>query len=183
MVFAASVLQEEAWLLWEDSVHHLCCAIITSNLYTLCSFCTEMMLHLCIYLWNKILHKYIGGVCELLLLQGHQWSVTWKIMENHAFQHIKEQHKMTLSNTFSSQKMYAFWFKFHWFVPKGPVDDTSKSQHTVECPYNAGQHKMILHTSLQWLRQKRKSKDYVYGIWLHKVLGIWNGYYRVKKNH
>ena len=28
----------------------------------------------------------------------------------------------------------------------------------------------------------RKSKDYLYGIWLYKVLGIWNGYYRVK-NH
>ena len=30
--------------------------------------------------------------------------------------------------------------------------------------------------------QIRKSKDYVYGIWVYKVLGIWNGYYRVK-NH
>ena len=28
----------------------------------------------------------------------------------------------------------------------------------------------------------RKNKDYVYGIWLYKVLGIWKGYYRVKKN-
>ena len=27
----------------------------------------------------------------------------------------------------------------------------------------------------------RKSKDYVYGIWLYKVVGIWKGYYRVKK--
>ena len=27
----------------------------------------------------------------------------------------------------------------------------------------------------------RKSKDYVYGIWVYKVLGIWKGYYRVKK--
>ena len=29
---------------------------------------------------------------------------------------------------------------------------------------------------------KRKSKDYVYGIWVYKVLGIWKGYYRVKKS-
>ena len=28
----------------------------------------------------------------------------------------------------------------------------------------------------------RKSKDYVYGIWVYKALGIWKGYYRVK-NH
>ena len=27
----------------------------------------------------------------------------------------------------------------------------------------------------------RKSKDYVYGKWVYKVLGIWKGYYRVKK--
>ena len=26
----------------------------------------------------------------------------------------------------------------------------------------------------------RKSKDYVYGIWVYKVLGIWIGYYKVK---
>ena len=25
------------------------------------------------------------------------------------------------------------------------------------------------------------SKDYVYGIWVYKALGIWKGYYRVKK--
>ena len=24
----------------------------------------------------------------------------------------------------------------------------------------------------------RKSKDYVYGIWVYKALGIWKGYYR-----
>ena len=29
--------------------------------------------------------------------------------------------------------------------------------------------------------QIRKSKDYVYGIWVYKVLGIWKGYYRVNK--
>ena len=28
----------------------------------------------------------------------------------------------------------------------------------------------------------RKSKDYVYGIWAYKALGIWKGYYRVKKS-
>ena len=27
----------------------------------------------------------------------------------------------------------------------------------------------------------RKSKDYVYGIWMYKALDIWKGYYRVKK--
>ena len=27
----------------------------------------------------------------------------------------------------------------------------------------------------------RKSKDYVYGIWVYKVLGMWKGYNRVKK--
>ena len=26
----------------------------------------------------------------------------------------------------------------------------------------------------------RKSKDYVYGIWVYKVLGVWKCYYRVK---
>ena len=29
----------------------------------------------------------------------------------------------------------------------------------------------------------RKSKDYVYGIWVYKALDVWKGYYRVKKNH
>ena len=28
----------------------------------------------------------------------------------------------------------------------------------------------------------RKSKDYVYGIWVYKVQGIWKGYYRVTKS-
>ena len=28
----------------------------------------------------------------------------------------------------------------------------------------------------------RKSKDYVYGKWVYKVLGIWKGYYKVKKS-
>ena len=28
----------------------------------------------------------------------------------------------------------------------------------------------------------RKSKDYVYCIWVYKALGIWKGYYRVKKS-
>ena len=27
-----------------------------------------------------------------------------------------------------------------------------------------------------------KSKDYVYGIWVYKALGIWKGYYRVQKS-
>ena len=30
--------------------------------------------------------------------------------------------------------------------------------------------------------QIRKSKDYVYGIWVYKALDIWKGYYRVKKS-
>ena len=30
------------------------------------------------------------------------------------------------------------------------------------------------------IRLVRKSKDYVYGIWVYKVLGIWEGCYRVK---
>ena len=33
----------------------------------------------------------------------------------------------------------------------------------------------------QWLHAIRKSKDYVYGIWVYNVLGIWKYYYRVKK--
>ena len=28
----------------------------------------------------------------------------------------------------------------------------------------------------------RKSKDYVYGIWVYKALDIWKGYYRVKQS-
>ena len=28
----------------------------------------------------------------------------------------------------------------------------------------------------------RKSKNNVYGIWVYKILGIWKGYYKVKKN-
>ena len=28
----------------------------------------------------------------------------------------------------------------------------------------------------------RKSKDYIYGIWVYKALGIWKGYHRVKKS-
>ena len=28
----------------------------------------------------------------------------------------------------------------------------------------------------------RKSKDYVYDIWVYKALGIWKGYYRVKNS-
>ena len=40
-------------------------------------------------------------------------------------------------------------------------------------------------TYLMWTFQIniliRKSKDYVYGIWVYKALDIWKGYYRVKK--
>ena len=28
----------------------------------------------------------------------------------------------------------------------------------------------------------RKSKDYVYGIWVYKAFGMWKGYYRVKQS-
>ena len=39
---------------------------------------------------------------------------------------------------------------------------------------------------IDWLHSRlillRKSKDYVYGIWVYKVLGVWKGYYRVKKS-
>ena len=34
---------------------------------------------------------------------------------------------------------------------------------------------------LNWLVLLRKSKGYVYSIWVYKVLGIWKFYYRVKK--
>ena len=33
-----------------------------------------------------------------------------------------------------------------------------------------------------YIIQIRKSKDYVYGIRVYKALGIWKGYYRVKKS-
>ena len=36
--------------------------------------------------------------------------------------------------------------------------------------------------SLLW-KLIRKSKDYVYGMWVYKALDIWKGYYWVKKNH
>ena len=39
------------------------------------------------------------------------------------------------------------------------------------CPTDIGSKEFI-----------RKSKDYVYGIWVYKVLGIWKGYYRVTKS-
>ena len=35
---------------------------------------------------------------------------------------------------------------------------------------------------LQMPRLIRKSKDFVYGIWVYKALDIWKGYYRVKKS-
>ena len=42
---------------------------------------------------------------------------------------------------------------------------------------------MLFYTSDIFANLIRKSKDYVYGIWVYKALGIWKGYYRVKKNH
>ena len=42
---------------------------------------------------------------------------------------------------------------------------------------------IIISISLStWKLQIRKSKDYVYGIWVYKALDIWKGYYRVKKS-
>ena len=38
---------------------------------------------------------------------------------------------------------------------------------------------LLFHIAL--IPQIRKSKDYVYGIWVYKAFGIWKGYYRVKK--
>ena len=29
----------------------------------------------------------------------------------------------TFSNAFPWVKSFVFWFKFHWFVPKGPIDN------------------------------------------------------------
>ena len=41
-----------------------------------------------------------------------------------------------------------------------------------------------IHTSYLYVYEYilGKSKDYVYGIWEYKALGIWKGYYRVKKS-
>ena len=39
----------------------------------------------------------------------------------------------------------------------------------------------ILRITFDCFLSRRKSKDYVYGIWVYKALGIWKGYYRVKK--
>ena len=36
-------------------------------------------------------------------------------------------------------------------------------------------------TAFEKFLLRRKSKDYVYGIWVYKALDIWKGYYRVKK--
>ena len=35
----------------------------------------------------------------------------------------------------------------------------------------------IYYRSNSTLKRIRKNKDYVYGIWVYKVLGIWKGYY------
>ena len=39
---------------------------------------------------------------------------------------------------------------------------------------------LIIVISVSW--SIRKSKDYVYGIWVYKALDLWKGYYRVKKS-
>ena len=40
----------------------------------------------------------------------------------------------------------------------------------------------IIKYTTGWALSVRKSKDFVYGIWVYKVLGKWKGYYRVKKS-
>ena len=43
-------------------------------------------------------------------------------------------------------------------------------------------HQWIPHTKACDAELLRKSKDYVYGIWVYKVLGIWKFYHRVTKS-
>ena len=59
---------------------------------------------------------------------------------------------------------------------------------TILCPKPS--MSMVIYNSifvghiLSWFMKDniiRKSKDYVYGIRVYKVLGVWKGYYRVKK--
>ena len=54
----------------------------------------------------------------------------------------------------------------HW----GRKSNCHFADDIIKCIYN------------NYLRNSKKSKDYVYGIWVYKVLGIWKGYYRVKKS-
>ena len=52
-----------------------------------------------------------------------------------------------------------------------------------ECYFENSSHKeLVAALILTQLASIRKSKDYVYGIWVYKVLGIPKGYYRVKKS-
>ena len=82
--------------------------------------------------------------------------------------------KMTFSSTFSCIKIVAFWCILHWNL-------FLKFQLT-----NWGRVTYICISTLTIIGSDnvliRKSKDYVYGIWVYKALGIWKGYYRVKKS-
>ena len=44
------------------------------------------------------------------------------IVINGGLDKMDEGLQTTFSNVFSSKKCLVFWFKFHWFIPHGPID-------------------------------------------------------------
>ena len=59
--------------------------------------------------------------------------------------------------------------------------DSSRAFWCRECAtWHWNEYVLILLNLILYTYPNRKSKDYVYGIWVCKALGIWKGYYRVK---
>ena len=75
-----------------------------------------------------------------------------------------------LENNISKSSQNWIWRLYRWRSP-------------LAC--NTFYHNLLLSVNQELLTQFhaiRKSKDYVYGIWVSKVLGIWKGHYRFKKS-
>ena len=71
-------------------------------------------------------------------------------------------------------------FQFRWL--KGYIYSSCYYHHQIRS-INLSHCYHIFPWSCVWdVCYIRKSKDYVYGIWVYKALDIWKGYYRVKKS-
>ena len=79
-----------------------------------------------------------------------------------------------------------------WCLPVWPYSSGPNSCHLTRLPpQRATVSSEAIQAKQQWLGiclccwkryivAIRKTKEYVYGIWVYNVLGIWKGYYRVK---
>ena len=74
----------------------------------------------------------------------------------------------------------------HWVITRGLVVQRLQWLDAWVLVFGSVSHTAIHFAHIWYMNWTlpviRKSKDYVYGIWVYKALGIWKGYYRVNQS-